>query len=59
MATESIVVKIDTLMYHLSQGYYVKEKLKDGKFLVERVAYCCEGEYCSASSGIFLTSPFS
>ena len=59
MSTESIVVEIDRLMYYLSQGYHVKEKLKDGEFLVERVAYCCEGEDCSASSGIFLTPPFS
>ena len=44
MSTESIVVENDRLMYYLSQGYHVKEKLKDNKFLVEKVSYCCEGE---------------
>ena len=57
MSTESIVVEIDRLMYYLSQGYHVKEKLKDNKFLVEKVVYCCEGEDCSALSGSFLTPP--
>jgi hypothetical protein len=59
MSTESIVVKIENIGYYLSQGYHVKEKLKDNEFLVERVAYCCEGEDCSTSSGSFLTPPFS
>jgi|TARA_R110000744_G_scaffold52886_5_gene113166 hypothetical protein len=59
MSTDTMVVGMRNLMYYLSQGYYVKDKLKDNKFLVEKVVYCCEGEDCGASSRSFFTPPSS